>query len=204
MSINFKGITKKVPFSKIDLKEYLEFYKKDICNFTFKYILEDETEIIIDFRERNFGHLVGLHKFKRIKSYKKSEEMNDDILKGKITFSSLYSANTDFVDRNKELKDRLTYFPTLKTLLEDTALKYDLNVIWNSKIEFSFLLKTDKISILVYLAVKEIKNNKKICVPVSLLVDRNDRFSKMNLKKLSITQKVIEPRKQYKILIVYN
>ena len=198
MSINFKGITKKVPFSKIDLKEYLEFYKKDICNFTFKYILEDETEIIIDFRERNFGHLVGLHKFKRIKSYKKSEEMNDDILKGKITFSSLYSANTDFVDRNKELKDRLTYFPTLKTLLEnvDTALKYDLNVIWNSKIEFSFLLKTNKISILVYLAVKEIKNNKKICVPVSLLVDRNDRFSKMNLKKLSITQKIIESRKQ--------
>lgn len=198
MSINFNGITKKVPFSKIDLKEYLEFYKKDICNFIFKYILEDETEIIIDFRERNFGHLVGLHKFKRIKSYKKSEEMNDDILKGKITFSSLYSANTDFVDRNKELKDRLTYFPTLKTLLEnvDTALKYDLNVIWNSKIEFSFLLKTNKISILVYLAVKEIKNNKKICVPVSLLVDRNDRFSKMNLKKLSITQKVIEPRKQ--------
>ena len=197
MSINFKGITKKVPFSKIDLKEYLEFYKKDICNFTFKYILEDETEIIIDFRERNFGHLVGLHKFKRIKSYKKSEEMNDDILKGKITFSSLYSANTDFVDRNKELKDRLTYFPTLKTLLEnvDTALKYDLNVIWNSKIEFSFLLKTNKISILVYLAVKEIKNNKKICVPVSLLVDRNDRFSKMNLKKLSITQKIIESRK---------
>ena len=198
MSINFKGITKKVPFSKIDLKEYLEFYKKDICNFTFKYILEDETEIIIDFRERNFGHLVGLHKFKRIKSYKKSKEMNDDILKGKITFSSLYSANTDFVDRNKELKDRLTYFPTLKTLLEnvDTALKYDLNVIWNSKIEFSFLLKTNKISILVYLAVKEIKNNKKICVPVSLLVDRNDRFSKMNLKKLSITQKIIESRKQ--------
>ena len=197
MSINFNGITKKIPFSKIDLKEYLEFYKKDICNFTFKYILEDETEIIIDFRERNFGHLVGLHKFKRIKSYKKSEEMNDDILKGKITFSSLYSANTDFVDRNKELKDRLTYFPTLKTLLEnvDTALKYDLNVIWNSKIEFSFLLKTDKISILVYLAVKEIKNNKKICVPVSLLVDRNDRFSKVNLKKLSITQKIIEPRK---------
>ena len=197
MSINFNGITKKIPFSKIDLKEYLEFYKKDICNFTFKYILEDETEIIIDFRERNFGHLVGLHKFKRIKSYKKSEEMNDDILKGKITFSNLYSANTDFVDRNKELKDRLIYFPTLKTLLEnvDTALKYDLNVIWNSKIEFSFLLKTDKISILVYLAVKEIKNNKKICVPVSLLVDRNDRFSKMNLKKLSITQKIIEPRK---------
>ena len=47
-------------------------------------------------------------------------------------------------------------------------------------------MKTNKISILVYLAVKEIKNNKKICVPVSFLVDRNDRFSKMNLEKLTI------------------
>ena len=28
--------------------------------------------------------------------------------------------------------------------------------------------------------------NKKICVPVSFLVDRNDRFSKMNLEKLTI------------------
>ena len=92
-----------------------------------------------------------------------------------------------------ELKDRLTYFPVLRTLLEnvDTALKYDLNVIWNSKIEFSFLLKTDKISILVYLAVKEIKNNKKICVPVSLLVDRNDRFSKMNLERLKVIERKI-------------
>ena len=198
MSINFNGITKKIPFSKIDLKEYLEFYKKDICNFIFKYTLEDGTEIIIDFKERNFSHLLGLHKFKRIKSYKNSEDINNDILKEKITFSNLYSANADFVDKNKELKDRITYFPTLKTLLEnvDTALKYDINIIWNSKIEFSFLLKTDKISILVYLAVKEIKNNKKICVPVSLLVDRNDRFTKLNLKKLNITQRTIEPRNQ--------
>ena len=196
MSINFNGITKKIPFSKIDLKEYLEFYKKDICNFIFKYTLEDGTEIIIDFKERNFSHLVGLHKFKRIKSYKNAEDINNDILKEKITFSNLYSANAEFVDKNKELRDRLTYFPTLKTLLEnvDTALKYDINIIWNSKIEFSFLLKTDKISILVYLAVKEIKNNKKICVPVSLLVDRNDRFSRMNLQKLKIKSINIEER----------
>lgn len=87
-----------------------------------------------------------------------------------------------------ELKDRITYFPVLRSLLENVnvVLKYDLNVIWNSKIEFSFLLRTDKISIIVYLAVKEIKNNKKICVPVSLLVDREDRFSKMKLKKIDI------------------
>ena len=67
-------------------------------------------------------------------------------------------------------------------------MKYDINVIWNSKIEFSFLLRTDKVAILVYLAVKEISKNKKICVPVSLLVDRNDRFSKMKLQEIKIKE----------------
>ena len=116
------------------------------------------------------------------------KKINEDILKEKITFKELRLNKENVILKNGELLDRLTYFPVLRTILEntDTALKYDLNVIWNSKIEFSFLLKTDKISILVYLTVKEIKNNKKICVPVSLLVDRNDRFSKMNLEILKI------------------
>ena len=116
------------------------------------------------------------------------KKINEDILKEKITFKELRLNKENVILKNGKLLDRLTYFPVLRTILEntDTALKYDLNVIWNSQIEFSFLLKTDKISILVYLAVKEIKNNKKICVPVSLLVDRNDRFSKMNLEILKI------------------
>ena len=116
------------------------------------------------------------------------KKINEDILKEKITFKELRLNKENVILKNGKLLDRLTYFPVLRTILEntDTALKYDLNVIWNSQIEFSFLLKTDKISILVHLAVKEIKNNKKICVPVSLLVDRNDRFSKMNLEILKI------------------
>ena len=116
-----------------------------------------------------------------------------DVLSKKINFKNIYSAEKDFIEKNIEIRDRITYFPVLKTLLEnvDTALKYNLNVIWNSKIEFSFLLKTEKISVIVYLAVKEIKGNKKICVPVSLLVDRNNRFSKMKLKELKITERSI-------------
>ena len=136
---------------------------------------------------------MGLHKFERIKKYKVSEEINIDILNEKITFKELRSNESEVLEKNKELGDRIAYFPVLKTLLEnaDTALKYDLNVIWNSKIEFSFLLRTEKITVIVYLAVKEIKGNKKICVPVSLLVDRNNRFSKMKLKELKITERNI-------------
>ncbi len=190
MAIEFKNRFKKISFSQIDLKEFFKFYK-EICLYKYNYVLDNQEEIILFFEENNFSHLLGLHKFKKIKSYKYSNDINKDIENYRIEFSSLIKEEPFVL--NKELRDRLTYFPVLRTLLEnvDTALKYDLNVIWNSKIEFSFLLKTDKISILVYLAVKEIKNNKKICVPVSLLVDRNDRFSKMNLERLKVVERKI-------------
>lgn len=130
---------------------------------------------------------MGLHKLKRFKKIKKSSEIIKEIINNNVNIRDIETAERKTFD-NRELKDRITYFPVLKTILEntDTALKYDINVIWNSKIEFSFLLKTEKISIIIYLAVKEVNENKKICVPVSLLVDRNDRFSKMNLEKLKI------------------
>lgn len=196
MEHKYLNRTKKIALSQVNFKEYFKFYRDFICPYRYSYILEDNTEIEIRFNEKHFGHILGLHKFKSINKNIKSQELNDEILKENITFKELMTLDINVL--NTELRDRITYFPTLKTLLEnvDTALKYDINIIWNSKIEFSFLLKTDKISILVYLAVKEIKNNKKICVPVSLLVDRNDRFTKLNLKKLNIIQKTIEPHNQ--------
>lgn len=192
----FLNKTQKVSLSQIDFKEYFEFYRDFICPYSYKYTLENNTEIIIKFHEEYFAHLLGLHKFQTLKSYKKTNKLIADIILEKINFKNIYSAEKDFVEKNIELRDRITYFPVLKTLLEntDTALQYDLNVIWNSKIEFSFLLKTDKISILVYLAVKEINQNTKICVPVSLLVDRNNRFSKMKLKELKIKNIKIEKK----------
>ena len=186
MEHKFLNSFKKISLSQVDFKEYFEFYRDFVCPYFYKYTFEDNTEIEISFAEENFSHLLGLQYFKTINKNKKAKEINEDILKEKINLKNIMILEPKTF--TLELKDRLTYFPVLRTLLEnvDTALKYDINIIWNSKIEFSFLLKTNKISILVYLAVKEIKNNKKICVPVSFLVDRNDRFSKMNLEKLTI------------------
>ena len=194
MKHKFLNRTKKIALSQVNFKEYFEFYRDFVCPYVYSYTLEDNTKIEIKFNEKHFGHLLGLHKFKSINKNIKSQEINDEILKEKITFKELMKLDISVL--NIELRDRITYFPVLKTLLEntDTALQYDLNVIWNSKIEFSFLLKTDKISILVYLAVKEINQNTKICVPVSLLVDRNNRFSKMKLKELKIKNIKIEKK----------
>ena len=194
MKHKFLNRTKKIALSQVNFKEYFEFYRDFVCPYVYSYTLEDNTKIEIKFNEKHFGHLLGLHKFKSINKNIKSQEINDEILKEKITFKELMKLDISVL--NIELRDRITYFPVLKTLLEntDTTLQYDLNVIWNSKIEFSFLLKTDKISILVYLAVKEINQNTKICVPVSLLVDRNNRFSKMKLKELKIKNIKIEKK----------
>ena len=191
MEHKFLNSFKKISLSQVDFKEYFEFYRDFVCPYFYKYTFEDNTEIEISFAEENFSHLLGLQYFKTINKNKKAKEINEDILKEKINLKNIMILEPKTF--TLELKDRLTYFPVLRTLLEnvDTALKYDINIIWNSKIEFSFLLKTDKISILVYLAVKEIKNNKKICVPVSLLVDRNDRFSKMNLERLKVAERKI-------------
>lgn len=191
MEHKFLNSFKKISLSQVDFKEYFEFYRDFVCPYFYKYTFEDNTEIEISFAEENFSHLLGLQYFKTINKNKKAKEINEDILKEKINLKNIMILEPKTF--TLELKDRLTYFPVLRTLLEnvDTALKYDINIIWNSKIEFSFLLKTNKISILVYLAVKEIKNNKKICVPVSLLVDRNDRFSKMNLERLKVIERKI-------------
>lgn len=188
MTHKFLNKVKKISISQVDIREYFKFYTGYICPYLYKYTLEDDTEIEINFNEKHFSHLLGLHKFREIMAYNSATEINKNILNGKIIFKNLYTANKNFINQNIELRDRMTYFPTLKTLLENTTsvLRYDLNVIWNSKIEFSFLLHSNKITILVYLAVKEIRDNTRVCVPVSFLVDRNDRFSKMNLENLKI------------------
>lgn len=192
MEHKFLNQTKKISISQVNFKEYFEFYKDFICPYLYKYTLEDNSDIEITFSEENFGHLLGLHKLKTFKNFKNSFELIENIINSKKTIKDIQMAERTTLD-NRELKDRLTYFPVLRTLLEnaDIVLKYNINVIWNSKIEFSFLIKTDKIAIIIYLAVKEIKNNKKICVPVSFLVDRNDRFSKLGLKKLKIIDREI-------------
>lgn len=187
MKINFFNRTQKISLSQVDFKEYFEFYRDFICPYIYTYELEDKNILEISFSEENFGHLLGLHKLETFKKFKNSFELKKEILTNNKSIKEIKFAEKNKLN-NIELKDRLTYFPVLKTLLENTTsvLKYDLNIIWNSKIEFSFLLRSDKIAVLVYLAVKEIRNGKKICVPVSLLVDRNDRFLKSGLTELKI------------------
>lgn len=194
----FLETTKKTAISRINLKLFLEFYKEYICKYLFKYTLEDNTNITISFEEENFSHLIGLHKFEKInKTYRRAtKKLNNDILDEKIIFRNLYSAEKNVIDKNDELKDRITYFGTLRTILDNASFifKYDVNAISQTSIEFSFLLNSTKLSVVIYLAIKEIKKKEIIYVPVSFLVDRYKKFEKMELEKINIIERTIEPR----------
>ena len=84
MEHKFLSKTKKISLAQVDFKEYFEFYRDFICPYLYKYILEDSTEIIIKFHEEYFSHLLGLHKFQTLKSYKKMNKLINDILSQKI------------------------------------------------------------------------------------------------------------------------
>ena len=75
----FLNKTQKVSLSQIDFKEYFEFYRDFICPYSYKYTLENNTEIIIKFHEEYFAHLLGLHKFQTLKSYKKTKSLKKEM-----------------------------------------------------------------------------------------------------------------------------
>lgn len=192
MPERFLNSTKRLSISRINLKLFLEFYKEYICKYFFKYTLENNTNIIISFEEENFPHLIGLHKIKRIKD-KQARELNKDIMNEKIEFSQLYKAEKNAIDKNLELVDRITYFGILRTLLDNASFvfKYNVKAISQTSIEFSFLLNSTKISVVIYLAIKETNKEETIYVPVSFLVDRYKKFEKMELEKIKIINKEI-------------
>ncbi len=100
MEHKFLNKTKKLSLSQINFKEYFEFYRDFICPYIYSYTLEDDTEIEIRFHEEHFSHLLGLHKFQTLKSYKKTNKLINDILSEKINFKNVYSAEKDFIDKN--------------------------------------------------------------------------------------------------------
>lgn len=179
-------LNKKISLSQVNLKDFLFNYIQQICPYKYTYFLENNLKIVLSFEENQFSHLLGLHKFNKIKSYNHANDINNDINCGNLTLKLLKKNEPRTF--TKELKDRMTSFPLLKTLLvnADSVLKYNLNVIWHSKINFSFLLYSSNITIVIYLAIKKINDNTKFCVPISFFVDRTDKFSNLGLEKLKI------------------
>ncbi|MGL6100172.1 MAG: PBECR4 domain-containing protein, partial [Fusobacteriaceae bacterium] len=86
--------------------------------------------------------------------------------------------------------DRLTYFPTLQTILDTskTLIKFDPTKCIPTKVEADFFIYSEEIKVIVFLAIREInsKDNKIICCPVSFMVDRTDKFQKNKQKHIKI------------------
>ncbi|MGL6113791.1 MAG: PBECR4 domain-containing protein [Cetobacterium sp.] len=186
----FLNTTKKISKNKINLKLFYLFYKNYICINRYIYTLENDQIIEIVFEKNNFPHLLGLHKFKKIKSFDKAEDIISGIENEEITIHLLKEAEYNiFID--PLLTDRLTFFPTLQTLLDtsQTIIKFDPTKCIPTVIEADFFLYSEEIKVTIFLAIREIDyiNNKTICCPVSFLVDRINKFRKEKQEHIQIT-----------------
>ena len=187
MPEQFLNTTKKVSKNKIDLKLFYSFYRDYICPYRYIYTLETVEIIEIKFEKNNFPHLLGLHKFKKVAAIDKAEEILAGIFEETITTKILKETdNTVF----NVTADRLTYFPTLQTILDTskTLIKFDPTKCIPTKVEADFFIYSEEIKVIVFLAIREInsKDNKIICCPVSFMVDRTDKFQKNQQKHIPI------------------
>lgn len=187
MPEQFLNTTKKVSKNKIDLKLFYSFYRDYICPYRYTYTLETGEIIEIKFEKNNFPHLLGLHKFKKVAAIDKAEDILAGIFEETITTKILKETdNTVF----NVTADRLTYFPTLQTILDTsrTLIKFDPTKCIPTKVEADFFIYSEEIKVIVFLAIREInsKDNKIICCPVSFMVDRTDKFQKDKQKHIKI------------------
>ncbi|MCJ8343229.1 MAG: PBECR4 domain-containing protein [Cetobacterium sp.] len=187
MPEQFLNTTKKVSRNKIDLKLFYSFYRDYICPYRYTYILETGEIIEIKFEKNNFPHLLGLHKFKKVAAIDKAKEILAGIFEETITAKILKETdNTVF----NVTADRLTYFPTLQTILDTskTLIKFDPTKCIPTTVKADFFIYSEEIKVIVFLAIREInsKDNKIICCPVSFMVDRTDKFQKNKQKHIKI------------------
>lgn len=187
MPEQFLNTTKKVSKNKINLKLFYSFYRDYICPYRYIYTLETGEVLEIKFEKNNFPHLLGLHKFKKVASIDKAEEILIGIFEETITAQLLKETdNTVF----NVTADRLTYFPTLQTILDTskTLIKFDSTKCIPTKVDADFFIYSEEIKVIVFLAIREInsKDNKIICCPVSFMVDRTDKFQKSKQKHIKI------------------
>lgn len=190
MPEQFLGLTQKISKNKINLKLFYIFYRDYICPYKYTYFLETGETIELIFEKNNFPHILGLHKFNKISSIDKAEDVLASIYQEAITAQSLKQSEPNIYNLPLVI-DRLRYFPTLKTILDtsEVIIEFDPTKCIPTKIEADFFIYSNKIKVIIFLAIRKtsIQDKKIICYPVSFLVDRVDKFQKEKQKHLNVS-----------------
>ncbi len=189
MPEQYLNCKKKISRNKIDLYLFYSYYSKYICSSKFIYSLENGKELEIVFESDNFPHLLGLHKFNKISSIGKAEDIVNEIICKNISMKELKRIDRSIFNEPTML-DRLTFFPTLRTILDSSQflIEFDGTKCIPTKISANYFLYSDEINVTIFLAIREIDklSNRIICCPVSFLVDRFNKFQKNKQTHISI------------------
>lgn len=190
----YLGFRKPTPLKDIELNLLLEYFKKYLCENIVTFILNDETTIKINFIEDNFPHLIGLHKVSNLKKLK-AGEINSAIVRGDLIFSDILKDKTGF----SEIKDRIQHFPAIDSIIKNASIILDfdpLKVKPISKIQADFLVYSEEVKIVIYLAVRSVKDSEKLydCYPISFIIDKYKRFESADFKKREVQRIIIDKK----------
>lgn len=187
MPERYLNTIKKTNLGKIDLEVLRKFYVGFICSYEYIFEIEDGTVLKVYFEENHLPHLLGLHKL-RATTGKKATEIIDDIRNGRLQLKDIKESDNTSL---KAISDRLCFFPTIETVLNFTTfiIEFDPLKCIPTKLDCSFLLKSEKINVTVYLGIREQNDKEKemICFPVTFLVDRVNQFKENNQKIKKVT-----------------
>lgn len=189
MPEQFLNATKKVSRNKIDLKLFYSFYRDYVCPYKYTYTLETGEIIELIFEKNNFPHLIGLHKFEKVASIDKAEDILAGIWEESIT-AQILKKTENHIYTNPLTIDRLMFFPTIQTLLDTskTIIVFDATKCIPTEADADFFIYSEEINVVVFLSIREKNSKDNIikCCPVSFLVDRIDKFQKNKQKHIKI------------------
>lgn len=170
------------------MMKYEELIGKNYC-----YELVNNSEIEVIFKEENFPHIIGLHKLLDIKELNR---LNKKTISGKNIYKKLKQGKikNELILSSyyyKTIENRFKYFFKIEDLVFERVI-YDFDrTKLRSKIKADLVLYTieDELYIQLFL----VKNNKGYYVPMTFIVEYDDRYVRgqvyYNIKRLSIMEK---------------
>lgn len=176
--------TGKTAISKINLRELIEYFEKNICNYRYTYILENGQYLKLEIKLDQIPHLLGFHYLKRPETLNLNGiEGIENIKNEAINLKELRRLNRE--EFKKYVKERTEYLPCIETILNKASfIDYDWTKVRPlSQIPADYMIYCEEIKTWVLLAIKNVKGSKIKCVPLTLLIDRDNRFTNGQQRK---------------------
>ncbi len=185
-------------WSNISLALYKDFAKNCLFDKTFRYFLDNESTIDVEFKEWAMHHLWAIHHI----DYKISKKDLFDEIDNGLSFDRLMSSS-ETKKRLMNYRDRLRMFSCIYTILKNGNLFYvHEGVLEGTRIKVDYLKSSIIDTKGANIGMRFIDG---AYVPITLLIDRaiNPRKTVEGLRRIRVTKLEIIENDQIIDVIIY-